>query len=72
MVDRTTRWAEAVPVRDISAATCVKVLINHWISRFGVPSVLTSDLGTQFTSATWVEACTKFGIKLQTTTPYHP
>ena len=72
MVDRTTRWAEAVPVKDISAATCVKVLVNHWISRFGVPSVLTSDLGTQFTSATWVEACTKFGIRCQTTTPYHP
>ena len=46
MVDRTICWAEAVPVANTSAATCIKVLANHWISCFGVPSVLTSDLYT--------------------------
>ena len=55
MVDRWSRWPEAIPVKDISATTCADALIRGWIARFGVPNNLTSDRGAQFTSALWAE-----------------
>jgi hypothetical protein len=53
MVDRTSRWLEAVPLKDISAASCVAAVLSCWLARFGVPETLTSDRGTQFASASW-------------------
>ena len=51
IVDRTTRWPKAIPLRDISRATCARALIHVWIARFGAPLDMTSDRGSQFTSA---------------------
>ena len=42
-VDRSTRWLEAIPLKDMSAASCADALISGWVSRFGVPSLITSD-----------------------------
>jgi len=72
MIDRTTRWLEAVPLRDISAATCSQAFLGTWVSRFGVPSTLTSDRGTQFTSEAWRKLCEQIGTRHVTTTAYHP
>jgi transposase InsO family protein len=70
MVDRTSRWLEAVPLKDISAASCGDAFLFHWVARFGVPETLTSDRGTQFTSASWASCC-KLGVKHTMTTSYH-
>ena len=51
MIDRTTRWSEAVPLSSISTKSCVRAFISTWVSRFRVPSTLTSDRGAQFTSS---------------------
>jgi transposase InsO family protein len=42
------------------------------VARFGVPAVITSDRGTQFTSQVWTILCRKLGIQNTTTTAYHP
>jgi hypothetical protein len=47
-VDRSTRWAEAIPVK-ATAADCAEAFIAVWVSRYGVPAVVTSDRGVQFT-----------------------
>jgi hypothetical protein len=52
IIDRSTRWFEAVPLRNMEAGTCVDAFIANWVARFGVPPV-TTDRGTQFTSALW-------------------
>ena len=39
---------------------------------YGVPSVLTSDSGAQFTSSIWTSVCCSLGISLSTTTSFHP
>ena len=45
IVDRFTRWPEAVPLPDTSTMTCARTFSAHWISRFGVPSYFSSDRG---------------------------
>ncbi len=56
MIDRTSRWIEAVPLKDMEAATCADAFVATWVARFGVPAQLTSDRGRQFTSAIWTHA----------------
>jgi transposase InsO family protein len=72
IVDRTTRWLEAVPLRTMTADSCVAAFVGTWVSRFGVPATLTSDQGRQFTSAVWSQLSQHLGIKHVTTTAYHP
>ena len=72
IVDRWTRWPEAIPVHDMSAQTCARALLRHWVARFGIPSDITADRGTQFTSELWRQLGSLMGIKLNNTTAYHP
>ena len=62
MIDRTSRWPEAVPLSSITAESCSRAFISTWVSRFGVPALLTSDRGAQFTSSIWSEVCPILGI----------
>lgn len=72
MIDRYTRWPEAVPLKDMSAETVATALTSQWIARHGVPETLTSDQGRQFESALFRSLTEKFGIKHTRTTAYHP
>ena len=55
IIDRTTRWIEAIPLDKTSAADCAADLVAGWVARFGVPASLTSDRGPQFSGAIWGE-----------------
>jgi hypothetical protein len=59
-------------MKSMDAITCADTLVATWISRYGVPAVLTSDRGTQFVSAVWQILCSKLGIQQIFTTAYHP
>jgi hypothetical protein len=72
VVDRTTRWPEAVPLASTTAADCAAALLQGWIQRFGVPDTITSDRGPQFTSSLWAALCSLLSIKHTQTTAYHP
>ena len=72
MIDRTTRWMEVCPLSSTTATACADALVASWISRFGVPAIITSDRGVQFTSAVWQVLCKRLGIQHNTTTAYHP
>ena len=72
IVDRTTRWPEAVLLKNTTAADCAAALTSGWIARFGVPSIITSDRGVQFTSQIWQILCKTLRIKHVVTTAYHP
>jgi transposase InsO family protein len=72
IIDRSTRWFEAIPLKNMEASTCVDAFIYSWVARFGVPGTVTTDRGTQFTTALWSSTCTKLGIKHVLTTAYHP
>ena len=72
IVDRVSRWPEAIPLASTTADDCATALVQHWISRFGVPDTITSDRGPQFTSALWASLCSRLNITHQPTTAYHP
>ena len=72
MVDRTTRWPEAVPLLSTSSAEVARAFLGTWVARFGVPSDLTSDRGSQFTAELWSTVAYSLGVKLHRTTAYHP
>ena len=72
MVDRSTRWPVAVPMSDATTESCVNALSNGWVAQFGLPDVITSDRGTQFTSSLWQQLARRLGISSTTTTAYNP
>ncbi|GFX72042.1 retrovirus-related Pol polyprotein from transposon 412 [Trichonephila clavipes] len=51
VMDYFTKWPEAYPIPDQEASTVAEVLVQRWISRFGVPVQLHSDQGRNFDSA---------------------
>jgi transposase InsO family protein len=56
----------------MSAVDCADAFIAALVSRFGVPSNLTSGRGARITAAVWSALCLKLGISHQMTTAYHP
>jgi hypothetical protein len=40
-IERSTRWVEAVPLRNMEASTCTDAFIANWVARFGVPATVT-------------------------------
>ncbi len=72
IIDRTSKWMEAISLSEMSAAACAKALTFTWISRFGVPETITSDRGPQFTSKLWFQLCKMLNISHKQTTAYHP
>ena len=72
VVDRFTRWPEAVPIKDMKAPTVAKAYVTNWVSRMGVPADMTSDRGVQFVSRLWQAMSEYLGTQLHPTTSYHP
>ena len=72
VVDRFSRWPEAIPLSNITSASCAQALISHWIAHFGIPVDMSSDRGTQFTSQLWASIAQLLGTQLHHTTAYHP
>lgn len=72
IIGRMTRWPEVTPIPDMTAPTVAEALVSTWISRFGCPSLLTSDQGRQFESDLASSLCAYLGVKRIRTTSYHP
>ncbi len=72
IIDHTSKWMEAIPLSDTSAAACAKALTFTWIFRFGIPKTITSDRGPKFTSNLWFKLCEMLHISHKQKTAYHP
>ena len=69
--DSFSRWVEAVPMREISTESTVRVL-REIFARFGLPVQLVSDNGPQLTAAAFSEFLVSNGVRHIRTAPWHP
>ena len=71
LIDYSTRWVEATALKSTVSSVVAEELLNMF-SRLGIPKILVSDGGPQFTSKTMEEVLGLVGICHQVTSPYHP
>ncbi|KAK3893046.1 hypothetical protein Pcinc_003124 [Petrolisthes cinctipes] len=72
IIDRSTRWPEAIPMTNATSAFCTAALLSRWISRFSIPEHITSDRGTTFTSQLWTSLGQLIGATVHHTTACNP
>lgn len=73
MVDRLTKSAHFIPVRDTyEVADVARVFINEIIRFHGVPKKIISDRDPWFTSRFWNCMQLVLGTQLNLSTAYHP
>ena len=72
VVDRFSRWPEAIPLIEATSISCCRALLRSWVSRHGAPDEIITDRGAQFTSAMWSDMVAGLGATPNTTTAFHP
>jgi transposase InsO family protein len=72
ITDYFTKWIECYATPNQEATTIADLLIDQFISRFGVPLEIHSDMGRNFESNLVSLICAKLGINKTRTTPYRP
>jgi transposase InsO family protein len=72
VIDRYTRWPEALPLSDITAEAVAKAFVSIWVARFGCPQQITTDQGRQFEARLFKNLATITGSSLTRTTAWHP
>jgi hypothetical protein len=70
-IDKFTKWPETTPVVSITQGAAVAFL-KSIICRFGVPSRIITDNGTQFKSRVFQEYCEGIGTQLCFASVAHP
>ena len=70
--DYFTKWTETFAVADMRASTVADILVNQYISRFGLVREIISDQGKQFESELFRELCTRLVIDKKRCSPGHP
>jgi hypothetical protein len=71
MSDYFTKWVEAAPLPDKSAASIAQFIYSV-ICRMGCPSIMISDQGKEFVNNLNKELCQKTGIEHRIASAYHP
>jgi hypothetical protein len=69
VIDGFTRWIEIYPIADLSAKTAASRLLEHF-GRYGIPTQVYSDNGTQFCNDLHRELYKLTGIEQVLTVPY--
>lgn len=71
VVDAYSKWTEIIPTKITTSTWCIRNLKEIFCS-FGIPNVLVSDNGRQFTSQEFKGFLSDYCISHRTTAPYHP
>ena len=68
LVCRTSKWVEALPLPEATAAYTCRAFIEGRVCHWGLPSKMTLDFGTTFTSRLWKD----IQAQLNTIVSYRP
>ena len=71
IMDLSTRFPEAIPLRKITAKVVVEALMQFF-TRYGLPKEVQSDQGSNFMSGVFQEVLRELGIKQLKSSAYHP
>ena len=71
-VEYFTKWIEAKPLVNITAAAVQRFFWQNIICRFGVPREITVDNGKQFDNSAFREFCYQIGTTIAFASVYHP
>ncbi|KAM1166245.1 hypothetical protein PS1_025876 [Malus domestica] len=66
-----SKWAEAIPLREVKKETVVRFIKEHIIHRYGVPRYIITDNGKQFSNRLVDELCEKYKFKQHKSSMYH-
>ena len=70
--DRGSGLISTAAIPDKTSKSVIEALTEHYISHYGVPAVVISDNGREFTSNEFGDFCKTVGIHHKRTTAYHP
>lgn len=71
ITDIFSKWVEAFPLQSTEMEILATLLVNEVICRYGTPSYLYSDQGTNFTNNLMAAVCSLLGIEQTHTSSYH-
>ncbi|KAJ8730401.1 hypothetical protein PYW07_017439 [Mythimna separata] len=69
--DDLTKFSTAYPITNTTAEESCECLV-HFITLFGIPKMILTDQGTNFTAELFKQTCKLLKIKQLWSTPYHP
>ncbi|GKE12841.1 reverse transcriptase domain-containing protein [Tanacetum coccineum] len=71
-IDYFTKWLEAKPITSITGKQVKNFSFDNILCRFGVPATIITDNGTQLINDPFKSWAEGLGIKLVSTSVYHP
>ncbi len=72
IIDKFSKWVEAIPTRNNSANTVARVVAKQILPLWGAPIQIESDQGTYFTGQVMKQICQMLNIKQRFHIPYRP
>lgn len=71
MMDRYTRWSQARQMVDMTTESCARAFYEVWITRYGAPTLITTDQGEQFEAQLFEALCHLTSTDHVRNTAYH-
>lgn len=70
--DRFSRFLAFIPLKDKSAPVVARAFLNDWVCKYGAPSIIVSDRGTEFMAEIFKVLAKFLGAKHAPTAAYRP
>ncbi|XP_058202690.1 uncharacterized protein LOC131317137 [Rhododendron vialii] len=70
-MDYFSKWAKAIPVKEVKKETVVDFIKSNIIFRYGVPRHIITDNGTLFVNKLMDKLCNKFDFMQRTSSMYN-
>ncbi len=72
VIDHTTKWMEAIPLKEMTAAATAKAFFKNWICVYEPPKQVQTDQCSQFESRVFQCLCVRMQIQKNRSSTYYP